>query len=153
MRKNIQQRKADIERQKIALLGKEKALKERERKDRTRKLIELGGLIAKAGLDAWDTKTLYGALLWAQDSHDQHNTLSLWHQRGASAFDQDTKKEEGIPLIIQFKDKPSPEARTAIRALGFRWNSIRQEWQGIGKKEQIEKVVAEYVGKITAVEK
>ena len=58
MRKNLQQRKAEWERQKIAIMGREKALKETERKERTKKLIEMDGLISKAGIDTLDTNAL-----------------------------------------------------------------------------------------------
>lgn len=36
---------------------------EKARKERTRMLIQLGGLVKKAGLDSWDFETLLGGLL------------------------------------------------------------------------------------------
>ncbi len=71
MRKNLQQRKAELERQKISIMGKEKALKETERRERTKKLIEMGGLISKAGIDTLDTNALYGALLSIKEKNKQ----------------------------------------------------------------------------------
>ena len=93
MRKNIYERRSDLERQKIALLGKEKALQEKERKERTRKLIELGGLIAKAKLDHLDVKTLYGALLTLQSQAGNATTLTQWSKQGQIAFADKNKAD------------------------------------------------------------
>ncbi len=64
-----------------------------ERRERTRRLIELGGLVQKSGLAelvADDRATLYGAMLdlagHAGDD-DSANTLALWKRRGKRAFD------------------------------------------------------------------
>ena len=75
MRKNLGQRKAELERQKIAIMGKEKALKETMRRERTKKLIEIGGLVAKAGIDTLDTHALYGALLSIKEKMNKTETL------------------------------------------------------------------------------
>ena len=64
-----------------------------ERRERTRHLIELGGLVQKSGLVELagdDRATLYGAMLdlaaRAGDS-DGANALALWKRRGKRAFD------------------------------------------------------------------
>ena len=148
MRKNIYERRSELERQKIALLGKEKALQEKERRERTRKLIEIGGLIAKAKLDHLDVKTLYGALLTLQPQAGNATTLTQWAKQGQTAFADKNKADNVIPLVVQFQEKPSPEARTALRALGLRWNSIRQEWQGITQPEPVQNTVKQFGGKV-----
>ncbi len=70
----------------------------RDRKARTRWLIEYGGLVAKAGLAdrlADDRATFYGALLMLRDLLDGAGTdmpadLKLrWRRRGLRAFDAD----------------------------------------------------------------
>jgi hypothetical protein len=63
-----------------------------ERRERTRHLIELGGLIRKSGLvDLVDDHraTLYGALLEVVDRahQDRATVLALWKRRGKRAFD------------------------------------------------------------------
>lgn len=66
-----------------------------KRRERTRQLIELGGLVVKADLvdlTGDDRAVLYGALLTVAmqlrgDERDQ--ALTLWHRRGARAFDAD----------------------------------------------------------------
>ena len=61
------------------------------RRERTRHLIELGGLVQKAGLVELaddDRATLYGALLeLAAKAREDGNALSRWKRRGKRAFD------------------------------------------------------------------
>ena len=66
-----------------------------QRRERTRHLIELGGLVQKAGLVDLaddDRATIYGALLElvgkAQDGAG-NETLALWKRRGRRAFDME----------------------------------------------------------------
>ena len=64
-----------------------------KRRDRTRHLIELGGLIVKAGLDDLtddDRATLYGAFLTIADrlrSDERGHALALLKRRGNRAFE------------------------------------------------------------------
>ncbi|ATE68001.1 conjugal transfer protein TraD [Rhizorhabdus dicambivorans] len=63
------------------------------RRERTRHLIELGGLVQKAGLVDLtddDRATLYGAMLdlaARARAREDGNTLALWKRRGKRAFD------------------------------------------------------------------
>ncbi|TIV75815.1 MAG: conjugal transfer protein TraD [Mesorhizobium sp.] len=64
-----------------------------ERRKRTRHLIELGGLVVKAGiieLTNDDRATIYGALLWVAaklQSHEGEHVRDLWAAKGKQAFD------------------------------------------------------------------
>jgi len=64
-----------------------------ERRQRTRHLIELGGLVVKAGivdLTGDDRAMIYGALLWMADklnSDDGERARALWTTRGTRAFE------------------------------------------------------------------
>lgn len=64
-----------------------------KRRERTKKLIELGGLIVKArlvDLTDDDRAMLYGALLGIADklrSDDGAHASALWRRRGKRAFD------------------------------------------------------------------
>jgi len=66
-----------------------------QRRERTRHLIELGGLVVKAGLIDLvddDRATLYGAFLTVADrlrGDDRERTLALWRRKGKRAFDGD----------------------------------------------------------------
>jgi hypothetical protein len=66
-----------------------------ERRKRTRHLIELGGLMVKAGLVELtndDRAMIYGALLWSADklkSDQAERARSLWAAKGNQAFKTD----------------------------------------------------------------
>ncbi|NIJ18317.1 conjugal transfer protein TraD [Sphingobium vermicomposti] len=68
------------------------------RRERTRHLIELGGLVQKAGLVDLaddDRATLYGALLeQAAKAREDGDTLALWKRRGKRAFDAEAEGSE-----------------------------------------------------------
>lgn len=63
-----------------------------ERRERTRHLIELGGLVKKSGLVELtndDRAALYGGFLelaFALQSETCEQTLMLWRRRGSRAF-------------------------------------------------------------------
>lgn len=63
-----------------------------ERRKRTRHLIELGGLVVKAGivdLTGDDRAIIFGALLWMADklnSEDGERARQLWVGKGKEAF-------------------------------------------------------------------
>lgn len=63
-----------------------------ERRRRTRHLIELGGLVVKAGLvnlTGDDRATIYGAMLWMADklqSDQGEHSRALWAAKGKQAF-------------------------------------------------------------------
>ncbi|MBZ9683328.1 conjugal transfer protein TraD [Mesorhizobium sp. CO1-1-2] len=70
-----------------------------ERRQRTRHLIELGGLVVKAGiveLTNDDRAIIYGALLWMADklqSDEGKRAHHLWHAKGMQAFDAERREE------------------------------------------------------------
>jgi hypothetical protein len=71
-----------------------------DRRERTRRLIELGGLVQKAGLvdlTGDDRATIYGALLeliGRARGDDAGDILALWKRRGRRAFDAEEKARE-----------------------------------------------------------
>lgn len=68
-----------------------------KRRERTRQLIELGGLVAKAGLIELtdDDRTVIFGLLVAGSatlrSEDREKALALWRRRGKRAFNAHEK--------------------------------------------------------------
>ncbi|MET3521485.1 MAG: conjugal transfer protein TraD [Mesorhizobium sp.] len=70
-----------------------------ERRKRTRHLIELGGLIVKAGiveLTNDDRAIIYGAMLWIAaklQSHEGDHARHLWSAKGKQALD--AERHEG----------------------------------------------------------
>lgn len=72
-----------------------------QRRERTRHLIELGGLVQKAGLVDLaddDRATIYGALLElverAREGDAGGDALALWKRRGRRAFDAEAETRE-----------------------------------------------------------
>ena len=72
-----------------------------ERRKRTRHLIELGGLVMKAGvvdLTGDDRAMIYGALLWMADklqSGQGEQARALWVAKGKQAFEADLAAHNG----------------------------------------------------------
>ncbi|RWL93378.1 MAG: conjugal transfer protein TraD [Mesorhizobium sp.] len=70
-----------------------------EHRKRTRHLIELGGLVFKAGvveLTKDNRETIYGALLWIAaklQGHDGEHAHDLWAAKGKDAFKGERRKE------------------------------------------------------------
>ncbi|MES2270754.1 MAG: conjugal transfer protein TraD [Pseudomonadota bacterium] len=68
-----------------------------KRRERTRHLIELGGLVVKAGLVDLtddDRAALYGAFLTLAERLHSKDALALWQRKGKRAFaaEQDAAK-------------------------------------------------------------
>lgn len=69
------------------------------RRERTHRLIELGGLVVKSGLDTLledDRAALYGGLLELvlQLQPDQKGTIAIWRRRGQIAFRASREKSD-----------------------------------------------------------
>ena len=81
-----------------------------ERRKRTRHLIELGGLVVKAGvvdLTGGDRATILGALLWIAEkleSDQGEQARELWAAKGKQAFEADPTAHKGT-------DRSDPAAR------------------------------------------
>jgi len=80
-----------------------------ERRRRTRHLIELGGLVVKAGfvdLTGDDRATILGGLLWMADklkSDQGERARALWAAMGKQAFEADPPTRKGqIDFFQQF---------------------------------------------------
>jgi len=82
-----------------------------ERRKRTRRLIELGGLIVKAGmvdLTGDDRATIFGALLWSAEKlqGDQgERARALWAAKGKQAF-------EANPATCHKTERTAPAVRS-----------------------------------------
>lgn len=126
---DVEEQKLKLTQKKNRLAAEEIRLKLKERKMRTRNLIEIGGLVVKAGLDYLPTNTLFGALLESNNQLNQTPALKeQWTKLGKAALDQELKDKTA--LIIKFDEQPDPEIRKSVRDHGLRWNRLRQEWYG-----------------------
>ena len=126
---NIVEQKVRLDQKKNRLIAEETRLKLKERKMRTRHLIEVGGLVTKAGLDYLPTNTLYGALLSiAQDLETNQAIKEQWSEIGKTKLDQEQINKHAV--ILKFEQEPSSEIRKSIRNHGLKWNNLRCEWYG-----------------------
>ena len=136
----LEKKKEALKLKKSRIEHQERLLKLKERKNRTRILIEIGGVASKAGIDHLNTNTLLGAFLEIKEKEKDEGMLKRWTKKGAEAFDLDREKN-GEPLIVTFNQEPEKKIKTQIRQEGLRWNRFRKEWQGFAKRSTIEKLL------------
>lgn len=74
------------------LQSQEAVLNLQLRKQRTRRLIELGGLVSKAQLEEWNANTLLGALLFLKEQEANSQQLEEWAHRGGAVFHEGKNK-------------------------------------------------------------
>jgi len=136
------------------LLEREQAKKERfaktqkERKDRTRRLIQGGGILEKAGLLDWDAATLLGGLL-ALKNHD-HKQLELFKTTGVNAFKAALPTagpdQPGLgKILVRFPGgNPGKEVLDAMKMVGkgWRWDGGDAVWTGEAAPEVVRNAVA-----------
>lgn len=83
---NLLERRKKLEQRKNRLKQLEVALNIQERKNRTRRLIELGGLISKAQLENWNANALLGGLLSLKEKETDPVQMNTWSHKGGTAF-------------------------------------------------------------------
>jgi hypothetical protein len=88
----LEKRKKTIEQRMNKLKEMEASLNAQLRKKRTRRLIELGGLVSKAQLEDWNVNTLLRGLLFLKDHESDSRQLEEWACKGGSAFYEEKSK-------------------------------------------------------------
>lgn len=83
---NLLEKRKKLEQRKNRLKHLEATLKIQERKDRTRRLIELGGLVSKAQLENWSSNTLLGGFLSLKEKELDSGQIDAWAHKGGKAF-------------------------------------------------------------------
>ncbi|OJW47900.1 MAG: hypothetical protein BGO67_03145 [Alphaproteobacteria bacterium 41-28] len=83
---NLIEKRKKLEQRKNRLKQLEASLNVQERKKRTRRLIELGGLISKAKLDDWSSNALLGGLLFLKEKESDSQQIDMWIHKGGAAF-------------------------------------------------------------------
>lgn len=150
---SLSHQKERLERQKARLQSQEQKIKTLERKRRTRRLIELGGLIVKAELEELNNNTLLGALLSLKHHKTRNEAiLSEWTEQGAKAFEAlDQNQSTGpdkTPVVITFNSEPPRELKSQLRDLNFKWNPFRKEWYGYGNLHELKSLIKSANGKV-----
>ena len=119
----MRKKKEALKLKKSRIEHQERLLKLRERKNRTRILIEIGGIASKAGIDHLNTNTLLGAFLEIKEKEQEEGMIKRWTKRGAESFDLDREKN-GEPLIVTFNEEPEKKIKTQIRQEGSSLESL-----------------------------
>lgn len=115
---------------------------EAERKARTRRLIELGGLVVVAGADGLDKPVLVGALLEAVRALSARKDLApVLRRAGVLQMEQKTNdRRPDLPALrVSFALAPSVEVRDGLKALGFSFDDERT-WFGHGDPEAVRSI-------------
>lgn len=152
-RTSLAERQARLAQQRARLQMEENRLKEAERKARTRRLVEAGGLIDKAGLLGLEPNALYGALLSLQAGAVDAEQLKTWTALGGRAFDREAKARDAgkEPLILTLPTAQSAATTARLRKAGFRWSKVLQHWEGLGLHGEIQALAKELGGEVRRV--
>ena len=147
-RHTLAERMRRLEIQKNRLQLAENKIKADERRARTRRLIEAGGLIEKAGLLDLEPNALYGALLSLTDAASNPEQVTKWTALGGRAFDREAKERDAgkEPLVMTMPASQPADVTAALRAAGFRWNKVMQHWEGLARYDEAEVLAGEYGG-------
>lgn len=138
----ISDRLKELAEKKEKLKFQERQLREKSRKQKTKRMIEVGGIAANFGIDSFDNQTITGAFAEIQE-RSQPAVLENWRKKGEAL-----SKKSLHPLLVSFGKEPSDEVKMTLKTLRFKWNSMRREWQGYGIKDEIEKLIQEFQGKV-----
>lgn len=153
MARTLADRMRSHEQQKAKLAEVEAKLKNAERKHRTRRLIEAGGLIEKAGLLELEANALYGALLSLKDNATDQEHLKKWTALGGRTFSREARlRDEGKEaIVLTFAAPLGREATTALRGAGFRFSKVLHHWEGLAHAQEAEKLTKAHGGQLRKV--
>ncbi|WP_011578700.1 MULTISPECIES: conjugal transfer protein TraD [Chelativorans] len=150
-RTSLAERMSRLEQQRAKLAEQEAKLKADERKQRTRRLIEAGTLIERAGLLDLEETSLYGALLSLAGLAGDKAKVAEWAKAGKAALDEQTKADDAArePLTVTFPAPLPTSFATRLRAAGLRWNKLLQHWEGFVDHIAVAALTAEHGGSVT----
>lgn len=149
MGSTLEERLKRLEQKKAALAQEEARLKGQARKERTRLLIELGGLVVKAGLDNLRTNELLGALLTLKEKAADEATRKEWAKAGSAVFAADPQGER---LSVKFDGPIQKPLSDALRGKGLRFNRAMGLWLGLADAATIRELVAPAGGVVALID-
>lgn len=141
-----------LEQQRAKLAEQEAKLKADERKQRTRRLVEAGTLVEKAGLIDLEEAALYGALLSLGSAAGDTVKIAEWTKTGKAALDEAAADgAAGEPLTVTFPAPLPTPYSTRLRGAGLRWNKFLEHWEGLANYDAVVELAAEQSGIVTRV--
>ena len=148
MARSLAERLRAHEQQKARLAEQQAKLKDAERRARTRRLIEAGALLEKAGLLELETNALYGALLSLRDGADDQDQSARWAALGGRAFAREARLRDTDkkPVLLSFPGPLAKDATTALRQAGFRFSKVMQHWEGLARFAEAETLAQAHGG-------
>lgn len=124
-------------------------LKIQQRKERSRRLIALGGLAVKAGIDELPAAALYACFLKIAEGAKDADTVTRWEREGGRHFQ--AEEDARVVAIARFSTKIEPELAASLRGIGFRWNRFLKQWEGKVLLAEAESLVTSQGGTIEEV--
>jgi hypothetical protein len=125
-------------------------LKLMQRKERTRHLIEIGGLAVKAGIDELPPSALYDRFLTIAAEASDKKAVASWERAGSRHFQ--AEEDIRVVAVAKFTSKIEPELAASLRSIGFRWNRYLKQWEGKVEYAEAAPLVRGQGGKIEKVE-
>ena len=152
-RTSLAERMSKLEQQKARLASEEAKIKNDERKARTRRLIEAGGLVEKAGLLDLEANALYGALMSLSVGAKDSARVAEWAKAGGHIFDREAKARDAgrEPITVTFAAALPTPFTTQLRAAGLRWNKVLHHWEGLADHAAVASLAAEHDGKLQRI--
>ena len=152
-RTSLAERQARLEQQRARLQLEENRVREAERKARTRRLIEAGGLVDKAGLLELDPNALYGALLGLATRLDDAAEVARWQAEGGRTFEREARAREveKEPLILSLDGVQPATVIARLRVFGFRWSKVLRHWEGLADFDAARRAADELGGTLRRV--
>jgi hypothetical protein len=153
MPRTLTERLRAHEQSKARLAEAEARLKIAERKERTRRLIEAGALVDKAGLLELDANALYGALLSLRDGAANKSQADTWAALGGRTFAREARERDAgkEPLLVTFPAPLPKDVTVALRQAGFRFSKVMQHWEGIGRFDEASTIARAHGGTVRRV--
>lgn len=142
----LENRQRSLQQCKHRLQQFESSANELARKQRTRRLITLGGLVAKAQLEDWQTNTLFGALLFLKEKEADAFFKNAWTFKGCVHFAAEMKQK--TPATVTFPEFPNEDLCHIFEILGLRWNAIEQQWKGQENAHELRVLLTLYGGEV-----